>query len=120
MLQLPPEAQSALAERQISEGHARAILALKGQAKAQAALLKHRLHQGWNVRQAERYVTSLKAGVAEPAAIKARVETETPATKALAKHLGAAVHLKRTAKGGRLEISFTSDDQLHKILAQLQ
>ena len=120
LLQLPAEAQAALAQRQITEGHARAILALKGNAESQASLLKHIVTQGWSVRQAERYVASLKAGIAEPAAVKARVETETPATKALAKHLGTDVHVKRMAKGGRLEISFKSDDELHKILMQLQ
>ena len=120
LLQLPAEAQTALAEHQISEGHARAILALKGKDQSQASLLKHIISQGWSVRQAERYVASLKAGVDEPAAVKARVETETPATKALAQQLGTPVHVKRTAKGGRLEISFKTDDELHKILAQLQ
>jgi len=120
LLQLPSAAQTALAEHQISEGHARTILALKGQAKAQATLLKQIVDHGWSVRQAERYVASLKAGVAEPAAVRARVETETPATKALAKQLGAPVQVKRTAKGGRLEISFKTDADLHKILAQLQ
>ena len=120
LLQLPADAQVALASHKITEGHARAILALKGQDSAQTNLLKQIVDQGWSVRQAERYVASLKAGVKEPAAVRARVETETPATRALAKHLGAPVHLKRTAKGGRLEITFTSDDELHKILAQLQ
>ena len=120
LLQLPAAAQTALAEHQISEGHARTILALKGQDKAQATLLKQIIDQGWSVRQAERYVASLKAGVAEPAAVRARVETETPATKALARHLGTPVLVKRTAKGGRLEISFKTDDELQKILAQLQ
>ncbi len=120
LLQLPTAAQAALASHQISEGHARAILALKGQDKEQASLLQHIINQAWSVRQAERYVASLKAGVKEPAAVRQRIETETPATRALAKQLGAAVQLKRTAKGGRLEITFRSDDELHKILAQLQ
>ncbi|MDL2342202.1 MAG: ParB/RepB/Spo0J family partition protein [Patescibacteria group bacterium] len=120
LLQLPEAAQAALAKHEISEGHARAILALKGQAKEQANLLAAILQHGWSVRQAERYVSSLKAGVKEPAAVRERVQTETPATKALAKQLGAPVHVKRTAKGGRLEITFKDDDELSKILAQLQ
>lgn len=120
LLQLPTAAHTALASRQISEGHARAILALKGQDKEQASLLQHIINQAWSVRQAERYVASLKAGVKEPAAVRQRVETETPATKALAKQLGAPVQVKRTAHGGRLEIIFKNDDELHKILAQLQ
>lgn len=119
LLQLPESAQAALANRDISEGHARAILALKAQPAEQTNLLAAILQHGWSVRQAERYVASLKAGVREPAAVKARVETETPATKTLSEQLGVPVALRRTAKGGRLEISFKSDNELHKILAQL-
>lgn len=119
LLQLPEAAQAALAQREITEGHARSILALKTQPEQQTNLLAAILQHGWSVRQAERYVTSLKAGVDEPAAVRERVQTETPATKALSKHLGTPVHVKRTAKGGRLEITFATDEELTKILTQL-
>ena len=115
----PEDALRALAQRDITEGHARAILALKNKEKEQAHLLASIIKYGWSVRQAERYVTSLKEGVVDASAVQQRVETETPATKALSKHLGTAVHVKRTAKGGRLEITFANDNQLEAILKLL-
>jgi hypothetical protein len=47
------------------------------------------------------------------------METETPATKQLSKRIGVPVHIRRTARGGRLEIAFKSDEELEKILAGL-
>lgn len=119
LLQLPENAQTALAEKKISEGHARAILALRSQPDQQSKLLQLIINQDWSVRQAERYVSSLKSGVTGKIAVRQRVQTETPATKALSKHLGTPVHVKRMAKGGRLEITFKSDEELEKILSQL-
>lgn len=119
LLQLPTDALGALKANQISEGHARTILALKHYPEEQAALLQSILQHKWSVRQAERYVTSIKEGVQERKAVHARVQTETPETKRLTKQLGVPVHIKRTAKGGRLEISFKSDEELQNILRQL-
>ena len=120
LLQLPEAARKALKESQISEGHARAILALKNNSEQQAELLKHILKQGWSVREAERFVSSHKSGVAEPKAVKERVQTETRETKALSKRLGSPVNIRRTAKGGRLELKFTSDEELERLIALLE
>lgn len=119
LLNLPPKAEQALRLKKITEGHARAILALKNNTKAQEELLKFIENYGWSVRQAERYVLSHKQGIASSEASKARVETETPQTKALSKKLGVPVRLKRMAKGGRLEINFTNDQQLTDIINRL-
>jgi len=120
LLQLPQDARVALKDQKISEGHARTILALKGKEELQAKLLHEILAGGWSVRQAERFVTSHKSGVAEPAAVKDRVETETVETKRLSKRIGTPIHIRRTAKGGRLELKFTSDDELQRLLALLE
>ena len=119
LLQLPPDALEALRGKKMTEGHARAILALKPYPEKQDELLDAILNHGWSVRQAERYVTSVKAGVHETQAVKARVETETPETKRLGKSLGVPVHVRRTAKGGRLEITFKNDDELARIINQI-
>lgn len=116
LLQLPAAARTALEQKQISEGHARAILALKDKPEQQTTLFEAIVKQGWSVRQAERYVTSIKAGVAEKTAVRERVPTETPITKALSARIGNAVSIRRTAKGGRVELSFKSDDDLQKLL----
>jgi ParB family chromosome partitioning protein len=119
LLQLPATAKVALTEGKISEGHARAILALKDSPDLQDKLLKAIIANEWSVRQAERFVASVKAGIKDEKAAKARVLTETPETKLLSRQLKTAVHVRRTAKGGKLEISFSSDDELARIIAAL-
>ncbi len=117
LLRLPETARDALATGKISEGHARAILALKDDAERQAYLLKTIIEQGWSVRQAERFVTSVKAGTQDVKKTHEHVATETPVTKKLSKKLGTPVSIRRTAKGGKLEISFKTDAELQKIIS---
>ena len=119
LLQLPQAARDALHEKKISEGHARAILSLKDHPEKQDNLLQQIIKEGWSVRQAERYVTSIKEGFKDAPATKKRMATETPATKQLSQRVGAPVHIRRTAKGGKLEISFKSDEELEKIIGAL-
>jgi len=119
LLQLPEAARGALQNGQISEGHARQVLALKDSPEAQADLLKLIVQNGWSVRQAERYVSSLKAGIKEAKKAQERVSGDTPETERLSRRFGAKVRIHRTAKGGRLEIAFTSDEQLAKLLVDL-
>lgn len=120
LLQLPQPAQLALTQRRINEGHARAILALKDSPELQAQLLAAIEANGWSVRQAERFVASVKAGIKDKKSTEARVSTETAETKILSTRLKTPVYIRRTAKGGKLEISFTSDDELARIVRQLQ
>lgn len=119
LLQLPPDARQALAGGEISEGHARQVLALKDRPEAQAELLRLIMQNGWSVRQAERYVSSLKAGVKEAAKAEERVSGDSPETERLSQHFGTSVRIHRTAKGGRVEIAFSSDEQLSQLIAQL-
>lgn len=120
LLQLPQQAREALNSGLIYEGHARAILALRDSPAQQAELLSNIIRFGWPVRQAEQFVTSVKEGFREPKATQERMQTETPATKLLSKKLGGApVHIRRMAKGGKLEISFKTDDDLDRILGSL-
>jgi ParB family transcriptional regulator, chromosome partitioning protein len=119
LLQLPQDARDALRDKQISEGHARQVLALKDVPEKQHELLGLIMQHGWSVRQAERYVSSLKAGIKEQAQAQARVSGDTPETKRLSERFGTKVRIHRTAKGGRVEIGFTDDDQLTKLLTEL-
>jgi ParB family chromosome partitioning protein len=120
LLQLPKAAQQALRDGLIYEGHARAILSLKDMPDKQAELLSSIIRHGWPVRQAEQFVTSLKEGFKEPKATQERMQTETPATKLLSQRLGGTpVHIRRMARGGKLEIGFKTDDELVQILESL-
>ncbi|MGF7228983.1 MAG: ParB/RepB/Spo0J family partition protein [Candidatus Saccharibacteria bacterium] len=120
LLQLPETAREALHARKISEGHARAILALKDMPEKQLELLAQIIKHEWSVRQAERFVTSIKEGYKEAPATRKRMDTETPATKKLSRQFGTPVQIRRTAKGGKLEIAFTSDEELERLITQLQ
>lgn len=120
LLQLPEAARTALSEKKISEGHARQILSLKDQPERQEELLQLIISNGWSVRQAERFVSSLKAGVQDRAKTEERVSGDTPETERLSKQYGTKVRIHRTARGGRVEIAFTSEEQLAKLLTELE
>ncbi len=119
LLQLPKDAKQALVAGQISEGHARQILALKDNPDRQAELLVLIQKHGWSVRQAENFVSSIKEGVKETKDATTRMAPETPETQRLAKRYGTQVQIRRTAKGGRVEIGFTTDEQLAQLLSDL-
>lgn len=119
LLQLPDAARDALAANKISEGHARAILSLKSHPEVQETLLQNIIAHNWSVRQAEQFASSHKQGVEKEAVVKERMATETRETKQLSKTLKTPVSLRRTAKGGRIEIHFTNDDELSALIGRL-
>ena len=119
LLQLPQEAINALNSNKISEGHARSILSLNNDPLVQKELLDTIIKNGWSVRQAERWVVAFKKLGVDNKTAHERVKTENPYTKKLGIRLNAPVSIKRTAKGGRLEISFKNEDDLARIIKQL-
>ncbi len=118
LLQLPQVAQTALREQKISEGHARTILSLKNQ-NDQLVLLELIQKNHWSVRQTEQYVAAQKQGNKTPASVRQRLAVTTPATQKLSSTIKAPVAIKRTAHGGKLEITFTSDKDLTRIIEKL-
>ncbi len=119
LLQLPANARQALQDSLISEGHARAILALKESPELQEDLLKQIVENRWSVRQAEQFVTRFKQGEKTSAGAKNKMAVETPATKKAAKALGARITLRHTARGGRIEIHFKSEEEKDDLLKKL-
>lgn len=118
LLGLPAPYQQALQDKNISEGHARCLLALSRDQPAQETLYKNILDRKWSVRRAELFVKAHKEGATAKA--KQTIQrSETPATKRLSKKIGAPVTIQRTAKGGKIVIAFKGDDELEKILASL-
>ena len=116
LLQLPGEAKQALRDNRISEGHARAILALKGNRFKQDELLDNIQKFGWSVRQAEVFVNATKKGARTTKAVNQNMAVKNKATEQLSGLLKSPVTIKRTAKGGRLEIHFTDDADLQRIV----
>ena len=118
LLQLPENARRALHEKQITEGHARSILAIKEE-KTRQVLLDLIINNGWSVRQAERYVTAQKKGARSTESAQKRVATTSPHTEKLGQRLKTTVSLRRTAKGGKLEIAFKNETDLKRIIKLL-
>jgi ParB family chromosome partitioning protein len=121
LLRLPAFCQSVLANGQISEGHARALLGLEGDEEMMQRALKTVIKQQLNVRQTEELVRRLRTLPASPKATR----TVPPETRALetefTQALGTKVNLTRSKKGGRLTIHFYSEEELqglYEILVQ--
>lgn len=119
LLQLPDKAKEALKNNEITEGHARAILSLKEYPEKQQALLNHIKKDNWSVRQAEQFVVATKKGAPETKAKKS-VHEFNPQTVELSKHLNTPVTIKRTAKGGRIEIHFKDDQGFNDLVTRLK
>lgn len=116
LLQLPQSARDALAKGQISEGHARAVLSLKDDINKQEELLSSILKFGWSVRQAEQFVLAHRGDVPKSTQkIKSHMAITNTQTEALASKLDTSVNIRRTAKGGKLEVFFKNDEDLNRI-----
>jgi len=114
LLRLPDEIKGSLAQGQITEGHARAMLALDGP-DGQRNVWKAVLGRGLNVRQTEEMVRRLTAGPRP----KRLEQSPSPETKALEDRfreaLGTKVQLFRSRHGGRLVIHFYSEEDLQAL-----
>jgi len=114
LLNLPDRVKDALLAEEISEGHARAILRLRGE-KPRVEVLEAIIKRGLSVRQTEQLV---KRMVEEPQRTAKRRE-KSPEVKALEDQfrqaLGTKVKLTQGRKGGRLVIYFYSDEELQGI-----
>lgn len=120
LLELPKEAMQALQDKQITEGHARSVIALKPDHAKQLELLHLIITRGWSVRQAEAFVVAYRQGAPDGKTAQKRMQSSTPLTKKLAKTLDTKVTIKPLAKGGQLLISFKSDDDLERIIQHIK
>jgi ParB family chromosome partitioning protein len=119
LLNLPANAQAALRDGKITEGHGRAILAIKDYPEKQTELLNFIIKNGWSVRQAEQFAIATKKGKATTKAAQKQVANTSPATEKLSKKLEIPVTIKRTARGGKLELGFRTDTQLDSLIRKL-
>ena len=119
LLQLPDPMRNALQNRDITEGHSRALLALQDHPSQQTALFQLMLEKHISVRQAEQFVISVKEGATSKKAADKSTVNETPGTKQLTKKYGVKVSVQYSAKGGRMSFTFTSEDQLNSLIKKL-
>jgi ParB family chromosome partitioning protein len=118
LLGLSAKVKQALADEQITEGHARALLGLTS-AKAQEAALQTVLKLAMSVRQTEGLVRKL--GGEKP---KAKAKSKPAADvvdieRRLRASLGTKVALKHGKKGGAVTIYYYSDEELDTLLERL-
>ncbi len=116
LLRLPRRLREDLAAGILSEGHARALLGLD-KAADQLKARDHVVKRGLTVRATEALVRRLRRGVDSPGG---RPRTGDPNLEALEEQLrvalGTKVRIVRNGKGGILEISFFSDEDLTRLV----
>jgi len=118
LLNLPAEAQEALAASRISEGHARALLGLPTP-QAQLSALHTVLSQQLNVRQTEelvRKLTGIKPSSLPPVEVDPHFQE---LEERLRVKLGTRVTLRSGKKGGTITIHYYSDEELNGLIEKL-
>ena len=119
LLRLPKDIQQDVIGGQLSMGHARALLSLDAVARIKEArdqVVRRQL----SVRQTEALVKRLKGGAERRARRKTKLDPELADLAArLQRCLGTKVNIlpqTRGGKGGRIEISYYSADELERLL----
>tara|TARA_B100000242_G_scaffold149443_1_gene106595 strand:+ start:1653 stop:2528 length:876 start_codon:yes stop_codon:yes gene_type:complete len=116
LLKLPFDIRKSLIDKKISAGHARAIL----QAKPTSAMIKVWeviIKKNLSVRDAEILVKEKKVNLSNNIGkLKNKDPRVIPVENQLIEILGTKVKLKSSKKGGKIEISYYSSDDLDRIL----
>ena len=116
LLQLPEEIQQAVVRKEITEGHARALLMLTDRPQEMETLFKEMVLKKTSVRMVEQMVRRI-------AQDKIRKHSKSPEMMALEKSLtetlGTRVLIENRPQGGRLLIEFFSNEDLSHIVAAL-
>jgi ParB family chromosome partitioning protein len=122
LLDLPDEVQRLVESGKLSEGHGRALLAV-GDRVRQRKLASRMVQRGLSVRQAEELVKKNQAGSSrkrQPLVIPVSQEAMDEATDALYSAFRLPVKVRWAAKGGRIEIEFSGEEQLRKVIDTLE
>lgn len=115
LLKLPEVVQNAILSGDITEGHARALLAL-GTSQSQMAVLQTIIRNDLSVRQTEELVKKY-GGEKAPPRPKPDVPVELKEIEnRLREHLGTRVTVNHGKKGGSLVIYYYSNEELNSVL----
>jgi ParB family transcriptional regulator, chromosome partitioning protein len=118
LLGLAETVKQALVDGKLTEGHARALLALSTQ-KAQASILQTVLNLSLSVRQTEELVRKLAGQKPVKAKKPSRNADVHDVEKRLQNSLGTKVALKHGKKGGTVTIYYYSGEELDALLEKL-
>lgn len=119
LLQLPLEIQQYISEGILTMGQVRPLLQLPSKDR-QLQAAERIIQQGLSARQAERLVKQLMEGSPTTGQPAADVYLESVQDK-MKMYLGTSVSIRlgRNKKKGRIEISFTSEEEFERLLAML-
>ncbi len=115
LLRLPDSVKQLVAERQLSMGHARALLGASDPARIEK-LAARVVEQGLNVRQTEKLLAPEKK--AKKSANLKDVFTRDAEDK-LTRAMRTRVEIDRKTRGGTIQIHFTSEDELIRIFEDI-
>ncbi len=116
LLKLPPEIQDHLARRDISMGHARALLAFDDE-ETQLKLCARVLKDSLTVRKVEGLVRSFQPQTPARQPSKPSRDALTEAVEErLQRALGTSVRIVKKGKKGRFEIAFYNDEDLERLI----
>jgi ParB family chromosome partitioning protein len=117
LLRLPHEVRANVASNALSMGHARALLAVGDEASL-LQLARDVVSRNLSVRETEALVKKASAPSESKPAMTVDVHTRAAEEK-LRLVLGTRVRIARKGKGGRIEIDFGNEDELHRLYEQL-
>jgi len=120
LLQLPQDIQQLVAERRISAGHARCLLALPNE-DLQRQAAERAVAQNWSVRQLERVTKRMMEGRQPKSVDEVELDPNVKAAiQEMERALGTKVRIIEGAKGkGKIEIEYYSADDLDRIYAAI-
>jgi ParB family transcriptional regulator, chromosome partitioning protein len=117
LLKLPLEIRENLSAGALSMGHARALLSLADE-QAQLRVAREVVSRNLSVRETESIVKK-DVDVAKPREEAPKDVHTRAAEEKLRFALGTRVRIARRGKGGRIEIDFQSEEELHRLYEQL-
>jgi len=120
LLELHSDVKSMVDDGELDMGHARALLGAPH--SEQSGIAKRIVEQGLTVRAVEKWVKDLRDGKTPATTVPAKTDPNIEALgQKLGKKLGAAVHIRHQRNGsGKLEISYSSIDELEGILSHIK
>ena len=117
VLDLPDEIQKLIAEEKISRGHGIALLSFKEDANL-LEIAQSIIEKGLSVRQVEKLSKNSKSEVKSDK-VKKDIYIEN-IIKILETKLGSKINIKGTSTKGKIEIEFSSLEELNKIIGHIK
>jgi len=119
LMKLPDEVKQSLADGQITEGHARALLGLEANPQVLLDVFKTVVNNKLSVRQTEALVKVLNSNQPRRAKRKDVPAEIQEMEDQLRRYLGTRIKLRYGKDGGSLTIYYFSDEELNDMIAKI-